>query len=169
MLTSWNGLVVGGLAKAGILTGRQDWIDAATGCVDFIREMLWDGERLAATWAVGSVGYAGYLDDYANLLTGLSALLSARWRQEDARFALALAETALKDFQASQGLETTGVADAATVAALADPKPVAEPAGGFPAVAAELPEGNTTLEEEIDAAFAALSDEDVVFVRKEVE
>jgi uncharacterized protein YyaL (SSP411 family) len=99
VLTGWNGLVISGLAKAGALTGRQDWIDAAAQCVDFIRESLWDGERLAATWADGSAGYAGYLDDYANLLVGLTDLLSARWREQDAHFALALAEATLAHYQ----------------------------------------------------------------------
>jgi uncharacterized protein YyaL (SSP411 family) len=104
VLTSWNGLVVSGLAKAGVLTGRDDWIAAATRCVDFIRESLWDGDRLAATWALGNTRYAGYLDDYANLLLGLTELLSARWRQEDAEFALTLAATALDQFEdAEQG------------------------------------------------------------------
>lgn len=99
VLTSWNGLVIGGLAKAGALSNRTDWIDAASGCVDFIREGLWDGSRLSATWTAGSAKYAGYLDDYANLLNGLVSLLSARWREADAAFAIALAEAALEHFQ----------------------------------------------------------------------
>ncbi len=99
VLTSWNGLVISGLARAGTLSDRTDWIDAAAQCVTFIREALWDGERLAATWTEGSVGGAGYLDDYANLLLGLTDLLAAHWRAEDARFALALAESALNHYQ----------------------------------------------------------------------
>ncbi len=99
VLTSWNGLVISGLAKAGVVTGRADWIEAAARCVDFIRNSLWDGERLAATWTEGNVGSAGYLDDYANLLLSLSDLLSARWRAEDAQFALALADSALNHYQ----------------------------------------------------------------------
>ena len=78
VLTSWNGLVINGLARAGILTGRTDWIEAAQQCVDFIRAKLWDGERLSATWAEGSPRYAGYLDDYANLLVGLSRVARRR-------------------------------------------------------------------------------------------
>ena len=104
VLTSWNGLVISGLARAGTLTGRDDWIAAAARCVDFIRDTLWDGARLSATWAEGATRYAGYLDDYANLLVGLTDLLSASWRQQDAEFALALATTALDHFEdAEQG------------------------------------------------------------------
>ncbi len=99
VLTSWNGLVIGGLAKAGVGRDRPDWIDAASQCVDFIRGTLWDGERLTATWTAGKARYNGYLDDYANLLDALVTLLAARWRESDADFALALAEAALDQFQ----------------------------------------------------------------------
>jgi uncharacterized protein YyaL (SSP411 family) len=98
VLTSWNGLVIAGLARAGILTGRDDWIDAAYRCTDFIRQRLWDGKRLMATWSGGQARYPGYLDDYANLLLGLTHLLSARWRETDAAFALELTEAALTGF-----------------------------------------------------------------------
>ncbi len=99
VLTSWNGLVIAGLAKAGTRSGRADWIAAAAGCVDFIRDSLWDGERLAATWVDGDARYAGYLDDYANLLLGLAALLAADWRTQDAQFARRLIETTLEHFE----------------------------------------------------------------------
>ncbi len=99
VLTGWNGLVIGGLARAGAQRNRDDWIDAATECVDFIRTTLWDGERLTATWSGGRARYAGYLDDYANLLLGLTYLLSARWRSIDAQFALDLTEAALTQFR----------------------------------------------------------------------
>jgi uncharacterized protein YyaL (SSP411 family) len=99
VLTSWNGLAISGLAKAGTLNGRDDWVAAAARCVDFIRESLWDGKRLLATWAEGQARYAGYLDDYANLLVGLTDLLSAGWRQQDADFALALVVAALDHFE----------------------------------------------------------------------
>ena len=99
VLTGWNGLVIGGLAKAGALMNRDQWIDAAAACADFIRSTLWDGEKLKATWSGGRARYAGYLDDYANLLLGLTHLLAARWRSDDAAFAIAIADAALTHFR----------------------------------------------------------------------
>jgi uncharacterized protein YyaL (SSP411 family) len=104
ILTSWNGLAIRGLAKAGSATGEPEWVDAAARAADFIRERLWEDGRLWATWQIGKGGvhgtakHAGYLDDYANMLDGLLALLGARWRDTDADFALALAEATLAAF-----------------------------------------------------------------------
>ena len=104
LLTAWNGLAIKGLAKAGARLKRSDWIDAAASAADFFREALWVEGSLYATWQVhpgaeeGTPKHVGYLDDYANLLDGLLALLSARWREADAQFALALADAALSRF-----------------------------------------------------------------------
>jgi hypothetical protein len=99
VLTSWNGLVIDGLARAGARLQRDDWIDAAADCVDFLRGNVWDGERLMATWTRGQARHPGYLDDYANLMNGLLTLLSARWRPSDAEFVLTLADAALAGFE----------------------------------------------------------------------
>ncbi|HEY5644677.1 MAG TPA: thioredoxin domain-containing protein [Pseudomonadales bacterium] len=98
VLTAWNGLAVEGLARAGVRLARPDWIEAARQCVDFLRTSAWNGERLQATWTRGQARYTGYLDDYANLMNGLLALLSAGWRESDADFLLRLADTALTLF-----------------------------------------------------------------------
>ncbi len=99
VLTAWNGLAAEGLCRAGMRLDRPDWIRAAGDCVDFLRENVWDGRRLMAVWTDGQARFNGYLDDYANLLNALLALLAARWRAEDAAFALALADAALESFQ----------------------------------------------------------------------
>jgi uncharacterized protein YyaL (SSP411 family) len=101
VLTAWNGLAISGLARAGVVLGREDWLTAARECADFLRENVWDGQRLAATWQQGEARFAGYLDDYANLLDALVDLLSASWREADAAFARALADTVIERFQDS--------------------------------------------------------------------
>ena len=98
ILTSWNGLTIRGLARAGVALQQPDWIAAAQACADFLRTRLWDGHRLSATWQQGQARYSGYLDDYANLLAGLLALLGAEWRETDAAFARALADAAIEHF-----------------------------------------------------------------------
>ena len=86
------------MAKASVRLGEPAWLVSAQRAADFLREHLWDGERLMATWRDGRAKYAGYLDDYANLLDGVLALLQASWRAEDARFAQALADALLAHF-----------------------------------------------------------------------
>ncbi len=97
VLTAWNGLAIRGLAKAGSRLGQSRWLDAAAKAADFARARLWRDDVLYATWQ-SAPRYPAYLDDYANLLEGLIALLAARWREEDAAFARQLADGALERF-----------------------------------------------------------------------
>jgi uncharacterized protein YyaL (SSP411 family) len=97
VLTAWNGLAIKGLARAGSRLGQSRWLDAAAQAADFARARLWRDGMLYATWQ-GAPRYPAYLDDYANLLDGLIALLGARWREEDAAFACKLADGALERF-----------------------------------------------------------------------
>jgi uncharacterized protein YyaL (SSP411 family) len=55
-------------------------------------------DQLYATWKDGVAKYPAYLDDYANLLEGLLALLTAQWREVDAAWAITLAERVLDHF-----------------------------------------------------------------------
>ena len=99
VLTTWNALAAKGLAKAARVLEEPSWLDAATAAVDFLRTTVWREGALFATWKEGAARHSAYLDDYANLLDALVVLLQARWRDEDAAFALALADRALRGFQ----------------------------------------------------------------------
>jgi len=98
ILSSWNGLAIKGLAKAGVVLKNSSWIEQAQRATDFIRANMWHGGMLFATWKAGSAKYLGYLDDYANLLDGLLALLASNWRDSDARFAIDLGDAVLEHF-----------------------------------------------------------------------
>ncbi len=92
ILTSWNALAVRGLALAGRHLGDSALIDAATDAVDFLRETVWDGRRLLASYKDGRARFNGYLDDHAFMLDALIELLGCRWRDADLEFAVALAD-----------------------------------------------------------------------------
>jgi uncharacterized protein YyaL (SSP411 family) len=99
VLTSWNALVIKGLAHAGSALGREDWIDLAQQAADFIRAELWRDNRLLASWKDGKASLGGYLDDYAFLLDALVALMQTRFRTTDLAFARELAEALLARFE----------------------------------------------------------------------
>ena len=99
VLTSWNGLAIRGMAKAAARLDEPAWLASAQRAADFARERLWDGERLRATWREGVAKHPAYLDDYANLLEGVLALLEAAWRDVDITFAKALADALLAHFE----------------------------------------------------------------------
>ena len=92
VLTSWNALMIKGMARAGRLLGRPQWVESAEQALAFIRGTLWRDGRLLATFRDGKAHLPAYLDDYANLLDALLELLQARWRSEDLQFALAHAD-----------------------------------------------------------------------------
>jgi uncharacterized protein YyaL (SSP411 family) len=98
ILTGWNGLMIRGLAIAGRLLGMPAMTEAAQQAIDFLRVQCWREGRLYATWKDGSAGQRAYLDDHAFLLDALLESLQSRFRLEDLRFAVALADALLADF-----------------------------------------------------------------------
>ncbi|MBL8268526.1 MAG: thioredoxin domain-containing protein [Steroidobacter sp.] len=99
VLTSWNGLAIGGLAVAARALGRANLADAACNAVDFIRQHCWRDGRLLAAYKDGRARFPAYLDDYAFLLDGLLELLQTRWRSADLHFATELANALLSHFE----------------------------------------------------------------------
>jgi len=99
VLTAWNGLLVGGLARAGRAFSAPRFTALAQGAVDFIRTHLFDGERLLAVYKDGTAHQPAYLEDHAYLLTGLTELLQNRWRDSDLELARHLAEALLRHFE----------------------------------------------------------------------
>ena len=99
VLASWNGLAIEGLAKAGLLLGEPAWLDSATRAADFVRTHMVEDGRLYAVWKDGTGNAAGYLDDHANMILGLLALLAARWRDQDMALATFLADELLNRFE----------------------------------------------------------------------
>lgn len=102
ILTSWNGLMIKGMARAGRVFGRSEWVQSAALAVDFIHSTLWKNNRLLATYKDGKAHLNAYLDDYAFLLDGLLELMQAKFRQADLDFAIALADVLLEQFEDKQ-------------------------------------------------------------------
>ena len=99
VLTSWNGLMIRGMATAGRILDAPELVASAERAVEFIRGAMWSGGRLHATYKDGRARFNGYLDDYASLADGLLALLASRWSARDLEFAIALADAMLTHFE----------------------------------------------------------------------
>lgn len=102
ILTSWNGLMIRGMARAGRIFGRAEWIRSAADAADFIRCTLWEDGGLLATCKDGKAHLNAYLDDYAFMLDALQELMQADFRQPDLEFAVALADILLEQFEDKQ-------------------------------------------------------------------
>ena len=103
-LTSWNALMIAGLAHAGRVMARTDWVDAAHAALDFLHQNLWRDGRLLASYKHGEARLNAYLDDYAFLLDALLESLQAGYREADMAWARDLADALLIHFEdAEQG------------------------------------------------------------------
>ena len=104
ILTSWNALMITGMARAARVFGRPEWLASARAALDFIRGTLWREEegparaRLLATCKDGRAHLNAYLDDYAFLLAALIELMQTDFHGRDLAFAEALAESLLEQF-----------------------------------------------------------------------
>ncbi len=98
VLTSWNGLMIRGMAIAGRQLQRPDFIDSAARALNFIRESMFQNGRLFASHKDGVSHLMAYLDDYVFLADAVLELLQARWREGELNFAIALMDSVLEHF-----------------------------------------------------------------------
>ena len=103
MLTSWNALMIRALVLAGRLMDSPDWLKPAETAFAFLRQNLWDGNRLQASYSQGQAHFNAYLDDYAFTLEAALLLLQSRWMSEDLEFATQLAEVIAAQFSGTDG------------------------------------------------------------------
>ena len=99
VLTSWNALMIGALARAARALDESEWLAAAQQATDFIRETLWHDGRLLATYKDGRAHLNAYLDDHAFMLCALLELLQAEFRAQDLAWAVELADALLDRFE----------------------------------------------------------------------
>ncbi len=102
ILTSWNGLMIKGMASAGRHLDDLEYITSAQKAIDFIEENLFVNGRLLATYKDGQARLMAYLDDYAFMLDALLEMLQAQWRDSDIIFAIRLADALLQHFEDTQ-------------------------------------------------------------------
>jgi uncharacterized protein YyaL (SSP411 family) len=99
ILTSWNGLMIKGLALAGRVFKRPELIESAQRALDFARRELWHDGRLYATHQGGRARFMAYLDDHAFLVDAILELAQARWNGAEFQFAIELTETMLTHYE----------------------------------------------------------------------
>ena len=99
VLTSWNALMIAGMARAARAFGRDDWLESARRALDFLRARHWNGGRLLATSKDGRAHLDAYLDDHAYLLHALLEMMQARFRSEDVAWAREIADALLERFE----------------------------------------------------------------------
>jgi uncharacterized protein len=98
ILTSWNALVIRGMACAARALARNDVATSASRALDFIRGAHWKDGRLLAVSRGDSAHLDAYLDDYAFLADAILELQQVRFVSDELAFAGALLDVLLEHF-----------------------------------------------------------------------
>jgi hypothetical protein len=100
VLASWNGLLLGALARAAVVLDEPAYLVAARRNLAFLQERLWDAphQTLYHRWRDGARDSVQLLEAYAFLLSGTLDLYSATLETAHLDFALQLAEAMIARF-----------------------------------------------------------------------
>ncbi len=98
ILTSWNGLMLSGLAEAYKTIGEERYRKAAERTVEFIFAQMFREGYLLHTYRDGQAKLYGYLDDYAFLAGGLLDLYEATFDRSLLERAVHVTETMINEF-----------------------------------------------------------------------
>jgi uncharacterized protein YyaL (SSP411 family) len=98
-LAAWNALMVSALAETGAVLGREDYLDAAKACAEFILTGLRDDDgRLLRSWKDGRGRLNAYLEDHAFLLEALLTLYESSFEPRWFAAAREIADTIIERF-----------------------------------------------------------------------
>jgi uncharacterized protein YyaL (SSP411 family) len=109
VLASWNGLMLGAMARAYAVLGDEVFLGAARKNAAFLRARLWEPAAnggvgtLYHRWRDGERDEVQLLEGYAFLLSGMIELYEATLDPAHLEFAIALAEAMLKKFYDADG------------------------------------------------------------------
>ena len=99
ILTSWNALAIGALARAARARDEPEFARLAFDALDALVATAWRDGRLYATRHGDTVALPAYLDDHAFLLAAVLEAMQTRFRAHDFALATALADRLLDGFE----------------------------------------------------------------------
>jgi uncharacterized protein YyaL (SSP411 family) len=155
ILSSWNGLMLGALARAYSVLGKPEFLKAAKKNLAFTQAKLWDAKTktLYHRWRDGERDSVQLLHAYGYQLDGVLTLYETTLNPDHLEFAIELAEGLLKRFhdKKSGGFWTSHGSDDLIIQ-LKEERDGAEPAAASVATLALLKLGAITEREEFTKA-----------------
>ncbi len=132
VLTSWNGLMLAPLAEGSLILDEPRYAEAASRAAGFLLDTMRtpDG-RLLHSYKDGQAKFNGYLDDYANLVDGLTRLFEATGEARWIEAAIELAGVMIAEFldEAGGGFYYVGKGHEALIVRQKDAYDNATPSG----------------------------------------
>jgi hypothetical protein len=148
ILASWNGLMLGAFARAGIILGDEKYRAAAEKNLRFIREKSWDekSKTLFHRWRDGERDDVQLLEAYAFYLSGVMEFYEATLEPGHLNFAIELADAMLEKFYDSEngGFWQSAAGSKDLILRVKDDYDGAEPSGNSVAVLSLLKLGAIT-------------------------
>jgi len=158
VLTSWNGLMIAPLAEGAHILGDWRYAEAARRAAAFLLDTMRapDG-RLLHSYKDGQAKFNAYLDDYANLIDGLTRLFEATGEVRWVEAALDLARVMIAEFADPEGgFFYTGQGHEELIARQKDAYDNATPSGNAMAATALLRLGALTGRKDLEEAGRAV-------------
>ena len=103
IITSWNGLMLSGLAEALKISSKPNVLFAANRTIDLVFTKLFHDGLLLHTYKDGKAKQLGFLDDYAFLALGLLDFYEAAFDRSALQRATELTEIMVREFWDSKG------------------------------------------------------------------
>jgi uncharacterized protein len=148
VLASWNGLMLGALARAAVVLGDETYRKAAAKNIEFVRTHLWEAKTktLYHRWRDGEHDEVQLADAYAFYLSGLIEAYESTLDPRHLEFALAVAESMLARFYDSRngGFWQSAASTPDLILRVKEDYDGAEPSGNSVAVLALLKLGKIT-------------------------
>jgi len=156
ILASWNGLMLGSLARASVILDNAKYRAAAEKNVAFLKSKLWDAKTgtLFHRWRDGERDSVQLLEAYAFLLSGVIDLYQATLNPAHLEFACALAESMLQKFYDSEagGFWQSAAGSGDLILRVKEDYDGAEPSGNSVAILSLLKLGSMTDRKEFTKA-----------------
>jgi uncharacterized protein YyaL (SSP411 family) len=139
VLTSWNGLMLAPLAEGSLILDEPRYAEAASKAAGFLLDTVRTPEgRLLHSYKDGQAKFNAYLDDYANLVDGLTRLFEATGVPRWIEAAVDLARVMVEEFHDAEngGFFYVGKSHEALIARQKDAYDNATPSGNAMAATA---------------------------------
>jgi hypothetical protein len=100
VITAWNGMMIGALARGAAILEDKQLLAAAERAASFVKSQLYDKglHSLKRRYRAGESGLTGQLDDYAGLVAGLLELYQVSQDPEWLRWVVELTEAQIRLF-----------------------------------------------------------------------
>ena len=132
VVTSWNGLAIAALVKAGIALDRNELVEAATRAADYLlkHHVGSDGRVIRSSLGGRNGNSSGVLDDYSHLAYGLITLYQVTGEERYLEATRRLLDVVVSDFADADGSFFDTPSDTTDLfARLKQPQDGAEPSG----------------------------------------